>query len=235
MTIKGILFDKDGTLLDFHASWVPVNRAAAMAIARDDKEIADRILLACGQNEETGLVKSGSLLAAGNTAEIAAGFEAAHPDHGYDDLVELIEDLFQKGGHTAVPVEEMADTIKYLYDLGLPLGIATSDSHQGALISMKPFEVLQYFDYVVGYDSGHGIKPEPGMVEGFCLMTGLKPEEVMVVGDNSHDMEMGRAAGAGLVVGVLTGTSNREELSAIADHVVDNIKQLAPLLDIDQI
>mgnify|MGYP002044978498 CR=1 FL=1 len=30
-----------------------------------------------------------------------------------------------------------------------------------------------------------------------------------MVGDNTHDLEMGRAAGAGLVVGVLTGSSKR--------------------------
>ena len=41
MAIEGILFDKDGTLLDFDNTWTPVIQQAAMAIAgRDAREAA---------------------------------------------------------------------------------------------------------------------------------------------------------------------------------------------------
>jgi len=52
----------------------------------------------------------------------------------------------------------------------------------------------------------------------------------MMVGDNSHDMEMGRAAGCGVLVGVLTGNSNREDLAPMADHVLDTIEELPGLV-----
>jgi phosphoglycolate phosphatase len=52
-----------------------------------------------------------------------------------------------------------------------------------------------------------------------------------MVGDNLHDLEMGRRAGAGLVVGVLTGNSGRGELATCADHVLDSIEQLEALLE----
>ncbi len=51
-----------------------------------------------------------------------------------------------------------------------------------------------------------------------------------MVGDNPHDLEMGRAAEAGLVVGVLTGTGRREDLVARADHVIESIVELEALL-----
>jgi phosphoglycolate phosphatase len=41
---------------------------------------------------------------------------------------------------------------------------------------------------------------------------------------------MGRAAAAGLVVGVLTGTSGRADLAALADHVLDSILEIESLL-----
>ncbi|MGM0586183.1 MAG: HAD family hydrolase, partial [Pseudomonadota bacterium] len=84
--------------------------------------------------------------------------------------------------------------------------------------------------FVAGYDSGHGVKPQAGMAQGFMRRYGLTPGEVAVVGDNLHDMEMGRAAGCALRVGVLTGTATREELAEAADHVIESIDRLEALL-----
>ncbi|MDH3792171.1 MAG: HAD hydrolase-like protein, partial [Rhodospirillales bacterium] len=67
--------------------------------------------------------------------------------------------------------------------------------------------------------------------EGFCATTGLPAAQVAVVGDNLHDLEMGRAAGAGLVVGVLSGNGVCGELQALADHVLDSIAEIEALLD----
>ena len=91
--------------------------------------------------------------------------------------------------------------------------------------------LLELFDFLAGYDSGHGTKPAPDMVHAFGRETGLSVGEIAVVGDNLHDLVMGRAAGAGLVVGVLTGTGGREELATLADHVLDGITGLGALLD----
>ena len=69
------------------------------------------------------------------------------------------------------------------------------------------------------------------MVFGFCARTGLEPAEVAVVGDNRHDLEMGQRAGAGLVIGVLTGTGDHADLTERADHVLDSVRDLEALLD----
>ena len=52
----------------------------------------------------------------------------------------------------------------------------------------------------------------------------------MVVGDNRHDIEMGRNAKVGLCVGVLTGTSTRNDLESIADIILDDISTLPDLI-----
>lgn len=51
------------------------------------------------------------------------------------------------------------------------------------------------------------------------------------VGDNSYDMEMGQAAGAGLLVGVLTGNSERGDLEPLAHHLIGSITGLGDLFD----
>ena len=53
-----------------------------------------------------------------------------------------------------------------------------------------------------------------------------RPEEVAMVGDNRHDLEMARAAGAGAAIGVLTGNSSFDDLSPLADAVIRSIADL---------
>lgn len=232
MAIKGVLFDKDGTLLDYFETWMPVNREVAHAVAQGDEALAERLLIAGGYVPDGARVRPGSVLAAGNTEEIAACWAGHLPGRTTAELVALIDALFVEGGRRhAVPVTGLGSVLARLKARGLALGVATSDSAAGARASLADFGVLDLLDFLAGYDSGFGPKPAPGPVHGFCAATGLEPGEVAVVGDNLHDLAMGRAAGAGLVVGVLTGTSAHADLAQHADHVLASIVELEALLD----
>ena len=70
------------------------------------------------------------------------------------------------------------------------------------------------------------------MILGFCEHAGLEPAAVAMVGDSAHDLDAGRAAGAGLLVGVLTGPATRADLQPMADVVLDDISHLPDYLNI---
>ena len=235
--IQGILFDKDGTLLDFAATWVPVFHEAAKAVVHDHEgdhqdSLVRKLLSRGGYEEASGQVKGGSLLAQASNAEIAEDWAEALPKGDPDRLNDLLDDIFaDHGANHSVPVTDLAGLFQRLRGRGLKLGVATSDSLRGAKASLEPFAVLELLDFVAGFDSGHGTKPGPGMVQAFCRESNLPPEQVAVVGDNLHDLEMGRSARAGLLVGVLTGTSGHEDLAPYADHVLGSIEDLEALLD----
>jgi phosphoglycolate phosphatase len=91
--------------------------------------------------------------------------------------------------------------------------------------------ILPLLDYVAGYDSGHGVKPNPGMIEGFARECDMPAAEIAMVGDNAHDLHMARNAKAGLAIAVLTGTGTVASLSPFADHVLGSIEELDALLD----
>lgn len=224
-----MLFDKDGTLFDFERTWVPINRSAAMAVAGDDPKLAAK-LLARGGQDESGKVAAGSLLAAGHTGEIAEAWAelAGLGDQSLPELTRRIDDIFQQQGPDhAVPVTDLNRVFTELRAQGFLLGVATSDSEYAARQMLSRFVSCdETLDYIAGYDSGHGGKPEPGMVFGFCDEVGVRPGEVVVVGDNLHDLRMGRAAGCGLTIGVLSGTGEHAALSAHADVVLDSIAGL---------
>ncbi|MBB3656390.1 phosphoglycolate phosphatase [Rhizobium sp. BK650] len=228
--IRGILFDKDGTLLDYDESWLPVNRELARIAAEGDAALADDLLAQCGMDPVTGHIVPDSLLAAGNTRQIAEGLVAAGSRVDVIELTIKLDNLFANAAEFSVPVTDLAAFFERLHKSGFKLGIASSDNERSIRQTAQRFGISQYVDYIAGYDSGFGSKPEPGMVLGFCAATGLAPEEVAMVGDNNHDLHMGRNAKVGLTIAVLTGTGSLESLSAAADHVLDDITGIVALL-----
>jgi phosphoglycolate phosphatase len=231
--IKGVLFDKDGTLLDFHATWVPAYRSAAQAVSSDAglPELADQLLSIGGYDHASGRCQPGQVLASGTNVEIAHLWAEAC---GLDDampLVARIEEIFaREAAGRAAPVGDLPALFTRLTARGLRLGIATMDSESLAHTTVARLDIGSFLSFVCGYDSGFGVKPGPGMVTAFCDRLSLLPDQVMVVGDTLHDLHMGRAAGAGLVVGVLSGTGTRELFEPHCDYILDDVLALESIL-----
>ena len=228
--IKGILFDKDGTLLDYDESWLPVNRELARIASQDDPALADHLLLATGMDPVTGHIVPDSLLAAGNTRQIAEGLVAAGSRVDVMELTIKLDSLFSHAADFSVPVTDLAAFFGRLHRRGFRLGIASSDNERSIRQTAQRFGFAEFVNYIAGYDSGFGIKPDAGMVLGFCKATGLEPAQVAVVGDNNHDLHMGHNAEAGLKIAVLTGTGSRESLAAASDYCLNDITELESLL-----
>jgi len=227
MAIRGILFDKDGTVIDYWRTWVPINRDIAAFAAKGDAGLAAELLRLGGHDPDTDRITPGSPLAAGSVADIADAFAARLGGAAPPDLATGIEAIFRRGGarHSAL-VEGARETLVELKRRGLRLGLATNDSAGGLEASLVGHDVLDLFDFAVGCDSGFGAKPDPRMVFGFCRAIGVEAREVAVVGDAVHDLAMGRAAGVALNVGVLSGTSGPEDFEGLADMILDSINDL---------
>ena len=95
---------------------------------------------------------------------------------------------------------------------------------------MKGLRVDDLIDFYAGYDSGHGLKPGPGMPDAFAAATGLAVRDTVMVGDSIHDLGAGRAAGCAAAIGVLTGPATEAELSGEADVVLPSVADLPEYL-----
>ena len=76
MTISGILFDKDSTLLDYDATWMPLNKQAALAAAGGDARAAERLLVATGYDPASDSHIPNSLLVSASNDVIAGSWAA---------------------------------------------------------------------------------------------------------------------------------------------------------------
>jgi len=229
--IRAILFDKDGTLFDFFKTWMPLYEHLAGRLVGGDPARVERILRASGYDRATGRLDPGSPLAAGSNRSIAEAWLTELPGVELEALTRRMDAQFGESlALNPVPVTDLAALFGRLKGRGLRLGVATMDSHAAATAAIEAFELVGLVDFVAGYDSGHGMKPGPGMVHAFCRAIELPAAAIAVVGDTPHDMEMARAAGAGLAVGVLTGAAPREVLVDHADHVLDSIAHLEEVI-----
>jgi phosphoglycolate phosphatase len=232
--IRGVLFDKDGTLFDFHRSWAPINLAAGLHGAAGDELLRVKLLGIGGVDPVTGIAKADGLFAAGNAAEIAEAWVAAGSPFGVDALTAALDRVFLDGAGSMVPAADLPALFGRLKAQGLKLGVASSDSALAVREAAERFGFAPFLDFSCGYDSGFGHKPTEGMPLAFCRTVGLAPAAIAVVGDNAHDMEMGRRAGVALRVGVLTGTGSRQTLKAHADAVIAGIGELEALLGLSR-
>lgn len=226
--IKGIVFDKDGTLFDFNATWGAWSKVMLTQEAQGDPERLSLLADVLGYDLENGVFRPGSIVIAHTTGEVA------------DAMLEVLakEDrdaLLDRMGQAAKQVEQVDVTdlpvlFAKLDARGLALGLATNDSEDPARQHLANAGIADMFDFVAGSDSGFGGKPAPGQLHGFCRAVGLAATDCVMVGDSLHDLHAGRAAGMH-TVGVLTGPALTDELAPMADVVLPSIADLPAWLD----
>jgi phosphoglycolate phosphatase len=230
--MRGVLFDKDGTLLDFEASWSGVYRKLCLDLAEGDAALAQSMLVAGGFDPNANRFRSGGALAAGNTFDIVRVWYPEFSDAEERAMVERIDAIFHANGITcSVPVPGLTSTLAMLRDSGYAMGVATSDGTASARAALAALGLAEYLPHVFGYDSVPRPKPAPDIVHAFSRAIGVPPGEIVVIGDNPHDIEMARSAGAGAAIGVLTGNSGRDDLAPLADAVLDSVCDLPAWLD----
>jgi phosphoglycolate phosphatase len=126
----------------------------------------------------------------------------------------------------ARPLTDLAALFGRLRAAGHRIAIATSDDRDPTEQTLAAFGLTGAVDALVCADDGIPVKPAPDMVLRLCTELGIEPSRTAVVGDSAADLRMGRAAGVGLVVGVLTGVGARSDLEPQADAVIGSVEGL---------
>ena len=220
MQIKGLLFDKDGTLFDFRATWDAWAARMIRELAGHDPVLIEKVAEVVRFDLEGGGFHVDSPFIAGTNAEVAISVAEVLPDRTPTQIELFLEQ--RVGEASLVPAVDLVPFLDGLLGQGMSLGVMTNDSEFGARTQLGQVGVEYLFHFIAGYDSGFGAKPSPEPLLAFANHMGLEPESVVMVGDSTHDLLAGRRAGM-RTVGVLTGTALAGELSPLADAVLPDI------------
>lgn len=230
--LRGILFDKDGTLLDFEKTWAPVIRQLAREAAKGDEARTAELLDAGGLDPHTGRFRAGSVVGAGTTRLIARLWYPRLFGAAMEAKIEKIDRTFASHGKAhSVPIDGVNVALDVLAARGFVMGVATNDATEAARAALIATGLSRNLPHVFGYDSVARPKPAPDMVLAFCVAARLEPDEVIVIGDNTHDLEMARSAGAARALGVTSGNSVAADLAPLADAVIRSIRELPAWLE----
>ena len=230
-TLAGVLFDKDGTLVDFDLTWGRAGHAVMLDLGRDDASAVARLADAMHYDvAERRFAPTSPLIAGAPDTYVHLWAEALGRAGDPGMLDELKRAFTEATLRSLAPLGDPDAVMLALKARGLALGLATNDGEASARRQLAALGLDAHMDFVAGYDTGHGGKPGPGMVLAFARAIGVAPGRVAMVGDSPLDLVAARAAGA-VAVAVLSGPARRDELEHLADHVLDGIEGLPALVD----
>jgi phosphoglycolate phosphatase len=229
--IKGIMFDKDGVLVDFDQTWIKVLVDMANELAGGDVARENELLVRAGYDRATGRFFSGSVWAAGNNDELIEVWDDVGTAQSNARLAEYVDACCLAVEPVPLLLPQVLQNLfRDFHAAGTQLAIATNDMEASAIQTMEKFGLSGFLTAIFGYDSVVHPKPAADPVIAFCRASGLEARHVAMVGDNVHDMEMARAGKAGLAIGVLSGNSTADELAPHADYLIQDIRELPALL-----
>ena len=232
---EGIIFDKDGTLIDQGQAMLALGRERLRAILEMDGHEATALWqetvgfeantghidpqgpLATAPAHEEAILTAGALYRGGQSWTQALGIAM----RAYALADERLQAPFG-----AVLLEGVQDALVRLREAGFRMAIATTDRRQRTLQMAHALGLTPYLDTIVCVDDVSKGKPAPDMVLDICRRLDLEPYQVVVVGDTESDMRMGRAAGAAACIGVRSGMNEGTGLAGLADVIFDSVAQL---------
>jgi phosphoglycolate phosphatase-like HAD superfamily hydrolase len=226
-----VVFDKDGTIIEFGPMWSGWAVALADGLrAATGRSVEVPLFEMLGYDAATGAVLPGGGLAATPMARLRERTGRVLVDEGLSQAESEV--ALAAAWHApdpvalARPLTDLGALFGRLRAAGRRIAIATSDDRDPTEQTLAAFTLTGAVDALVCADDGIPVKPAPDMVLRLCAELGIEPGRTAVVGDSAADLRMGRAAGVGLVVGVLTGVGARSDLEPQADAVIGSVEGL---------
>jgi phosphoglycolate phosphatase len=224
--IKGILFDKDGTLIEFNSLWIESTYEFLESITRIHNQEDKLAEIAYNVGLEGKTVREDSALAgktSGDLAEIISATLEVECESILKELDRFYYEKVKQNPGNIKPVCDLQQLFGQLKSNGLKIGIVTADNYDVTKYILDMLKLTEQVDFIATADL-YDKKPNIEALQVFCHEQNLQFDEVIHIGDTSIDMEFSKHCSYG--VGVLTGIGTKPALLKYTPYVLNNVAEL---------
>ncbi|QHW38046.1 HAD family hydrolase [Staphylococcus ursi] len=224
---KWILFDKDGTLIQFDESWTKIGIQLVDDVC-DHFQLEHRQAVYRAIGIKDGRFEKDSVMNGGTLKDLIAIFQQFSEVEMAEWIAQRSQTLISQRVPEIELYEGVASLVQRLKAQGYALGIVTSDNHTGVTQFLEQTQLTDVFDMVISTNDGQYEKPDIRLLQPLWER-GVRGEDVIMVGDTDNDMLTGKNMRSALNVGVRTGLGQEAKFEA-ADVVIDHVGLLENVL-----
>lgn len=213
-----VVFDVDGTLVDSQRTIVESMRRAYESVG-EPMPAREAVLSIVGLSLDVAMARLSPEAARETHHALADAYKAAYFDLRASEGTQASSPFYPGAREALMELASREDIL---------LGVATGKSRRGLdkLIEGHDLHGIFVTEQVADF---HPSKPHPSMLQAALAETGTEPQNAVMIGDTSFDMDMAKAAGM-QAIGVSWGYHPASALASAA-RIVDRFEDLAGALD----
>jgi HAD superfamily hydrolase (TIGR01509 family) len=221
MNVKAVIFDLDGTLVGFNLDYRALRAEvkgylAKMGVPASVLSLKENIFEMLNKAEI--FVKN-----SGKSTEKMAAIRS--------EALGIAEKYELEAAMSTGLLSGAVETLKALKRMGLKIGLCTITSEKSASYILQRFKIAEFFDVVVTRNMVIQVKPNPEHLQVVLKALSVAPEESVVVGDSSADMQCTRELKV-IAVGLPTGISTVQQLTSQGvNFIITSITDLPVLIE----
>ncbi len=177
--IKAIIWDLDGTLIDFKINSVKARRKAI------------KVLRDYGIPKEKLSIETPILENVKNSRVIfnELGFSSEKIKEIIKEVNNAVIQVEHEAAIKATLTQGINQVLEFAKKKRLKQAVFTYNTHNNARISLETVNIIHYFEVIVGRDDTKNLKPHPDHLKHICEKINVKPDQIVVIGDTGRDIE----------------------------------------------
>ena len=199
MKLKALLFDLDGTLIEFKFRVIELKKELFDKLNDNNVIIEKRFQKESIQNicEEAQRIMKNN-----------ANKEC---DRITSDMKEIIEKYEIEGLKQSAIKKDVFYVFNWLKKKKIKLALVTNNGRKSAEYAVNRFELIEYFDVIITRDEVNKWKPHPEPIQKAINQLKIEPSEGIFIGDSKMDIQSSKSAGV-KVVSIPTGIHSKQQL-----------------------